>query len=88
MDKTRDEIENLKQNWFSDPIWDLENTEGFEAHKEELLTFSMSCEKEWEKKTVIRNIKEMVEIKMKEINDLNKEIYNLRRAIYLLSEEN
>lgn len=86
MDKTREEIENLKRNWFSEPIWDLENTEGFEAHKEELLAYAISCEKEWEKKRVILNIKDIVEIKKEKINILNKEIYNLNRGIHLLLE--
>lgn len=36
---TQDEIENLKANWLADPCWDIENTEGFEEHHDELLKF-------------------------------------------------
>lgn len=37
--KTRKEIEALKTNWLRDPCWDVEGTEGFEAHHDELLAF-------------------------------------------------
>lgn len=37
--KTRDEIEALKANWLGDPCWDIEDTEGFEAHRNELAEF-------------------------------------------------
>lgn len=30
--KTRKDIEVLKANWLRDPCWDVEGTEGFEAH--------------------------------------------------------
>lgn len=42
--KTRKEIENLKQNWKSDPCWDIEETEGFEDHKKELLEYRLMVE--------------------------------------------
>ena len=47
MEKTREEIEDLKAQWKADPIWDLWNTEGFEDHYDELSTFQMVCEVEW-----------------------------------------
>ena len=37
--RTPVEIEALKKNWLQDPCWDIEDTEGFEAHREELLTW-------------------------------------------------
>lgn len=46
--KTQNEIEELKRNWKSDPCWDIEETEGFEEHKEELKQFRLDQEKEWE----------------------------------------
>jgi hypothetical protein len=45
--KTKDEIEYLKQNWCYDPCWDLENTEGFEEYKTDLLDYRISKEVEW-----------------------------------------
>jgi chromosome segregation ATPase len=38
-EKTRAEIEHLKQNWLDDPCWDIERTEGFEDHHDELKAF-------------------------------------------------
>lgn len=43
-EKTRSEIEALKANWLSDPCWDIETTEGFEAHHDELLAFRKQTE--------------------------------------------
>lgn len=40
MQRTPDEIESLKANWQADPCWDIEDTDGFEAHRFELLAFS------------------------------------------------
>jgi hypothetical protein len=40
-------LKALKENWKSDPIWDLEETEGFEKHREELKAFREECEKKW-----------------------------------------
>jgi hypothetical protein len=49
--KTPQEISALKKDWESDPCWDIEDTEGFEAHREELLAFSLQhqakCEALW-----------------------------------------
>lgn len=42
--KTRAEIEALKANWLGDPCWDIEETEGFEAHRSELYTFRLEQE--------------------------------------------
>jgi hypothetical protein len=34
--KTQAEIDALKHEWQRDPCWDIEETEGFEAYREEL----------------------------------------------------
>jgi len=39
-------IEQLKQEWLQDPCWDLEDTEGFEEFRTELLAFRLSKEAE------------------------------------------
>lgn len=44
--KTREEIERLKADWLSDGCWDIEETEGFEDHEAELLTFRKKTEHE------------------------------------------
>lgn len=40
-------IEILKSQWMSDPCWDIEATEGFEAHKSELAAWRYGIELEW-----------------------------------------
>lgn len=42
------EIKELKREWESDPCWDIEDTEGFEAHREELTAFRIAKEAEWD----------------------------------------
>jgi hypothetical protein len=44
--KTLEEIEKLKRDWKDDPCWDIEDTVGFEEHKEELLDFRLKVEAE------------------------------------------
>ncbi len=46
--KTQVEIEALKRNWLSDPCWDIEETEGFEEHSDELRQFRLNQEQEWQ----------------------------------------
>jgi hypothetical protein len=49
--KTREEIEALKENWRKDPCWDIEGTQEFEEHAEELLAYRLDVEAEAERKT-------------------------------------
>jgi hypothetical protein len=37
--KTESEIKELKRQWEYDPCWDIEYTEGFEDHRDELTRF-------------------------------------------------
>lgn len=46
--KTREDVEGLKYQWRCDPEWNIEETKGYEAHREELLAFRLKCEAEWE----------------------------------------
>jgi len=45
--KTRDDIESLKAGWLRDPCWAIEETEGFEAHADELQAFRLETEARW-----------------------------------------
>jgi hypothetical protein len=47
---TREEINKLKADWVGDPIYDLEDTEGFEEHRDELREFRAQQEAVWEKR--------------------------------------
>jgi hypothetical protein len=43
---TLEEIEKLKHDWKVDPVWDIEHTEGFEEHYDELKNFRENYEKQ------------------------------------------
>lgn len=47
MPKSFDEVKALKENWRGDPIWDIENTEGFEDRWLELKCFRLTMESNW-----------------------------------------
>jgi len=55
--KTAQEIQSLKINWSNDPNWDIEETEGFEEHKQELYIYRL----EVENKTMRRKLDEIYE---------------------------
>ena len=44
---TNEEIENLKASWAADPCWDIEDTEGFQAHRAELRRYRLVMENQW-----------------------------------------
>jgi hypothetical protein len=48
--KTQEELQNLKEDWLKDPCWDIENSEGFEDHKNELLAFREQAQADWEER--------------------------------------
>ena len=49
-EQSREDIENLKVQWHRDPCWDIADTAGFEAHRQELAQYQNACEAEWEAK--------------------------------------
>lgn len=51
--KTREEVEWLKENWKSDPCWDIETTEGFGEYYEELVEFRVNYEHELRMKRMV-----------------------------------
>ena len=77
MKKTQEEINELKQNWKNDPCWDIETTEGFEEHGEELLNFSIQTEAKWKAKAEEGFAKsfngQVLQIK-KELDELDDEV--------------
>lgn len=44
---TREAVERLKKNWLADPCYDLEDVEGFEEHRDELLAYRLGWEATW-----------------------------------------
>lgn len=45
--KTREEVENLKESWLLDPIFDIEHETGYEEYKEELTEFANQHRERW-----------------------------------------
>ncbi|MFL0584934.1 hypothetical protein ACH0B6_20485 [Solibacillus silvestris] len=45
---TARDIANLKKEWLSDPIWDIEDTEGFEEVRDELKAFAAEQTAIWQ----------------------------------------
>lgn len=43
------EVRTLKDQWRADPIWNLEDTEGFEEHYHELFDYRVYWEEIWRK---------------------------------------
>ena len=56
--KTPSEIAALKMDWKQDPCWDIEDTEGFEAHYDELKAFSLEMRAIWKREYDQREAKE------------------------------
>lgn len=52
--KTPEEITKLKQSWYADPCWDIEDAEGFEAHRKELMEYRLASEARWEEERIKR----------------------------------
>lgn len=46
--RERIRIAELKNNWFRDPCWDIEDTAGCESYRAELLAYRLACEAAWE----------------------------------------
>ncbi len=81
----RQAVEDLKKDWITDPCWDLEETEGFEAYYQELLAFR----KRIEEAARIKQERE-VEDKARALNcsvDLVNYIETLEYKIEMLSSE-
>lgn len=61
--KTHEEIEKLKASWLNDPCWDIEDSEGFEVHKEELLAYRLEVQAEREQIRKERDAKRAEKVK-------------------------
>lgn len=62
---TRDDVEKLKADWEADPIWDIEDTEGFEAYRDELKAFSEAKHAEWDARREEEERKRIADIQKK-----------------------
>lgn len=55
--KTRAEIDELIARWLEDPDWELEESDGFEDYKDELLAVRQKHEAEWRAQEIAALIK-------------------------------
>lgn len=82
--KTAKEIEDLKHNWFGDPVWDIEKTEGFEDHEAELLAYRKECESRGSGERYLRLSRKAVELGVPENINLAAYIDRLEERIKAL----
>lgn len=90
---TREEVEKLKREWLQDAVWDIEDTEGFEEHKEELLAFRLETEAEWESLEEEKRLNSIEQARKLGVEGLYNlyvkqqvQIENLTNALLLLTE--
>jgi predicted RNase H-like nuclease (RuvC/YqgF family) len=50
--KTKEDLQELKNNWLSDPIYDVYGIEGFEEYEDELKKFQEEAEKKWAEENI------------------------------------
>ena len=84
--RSQSEVFELKQQWKADPSWDIEDTEGFEAHHDELLAFRMECEAEWEQQDKTRLEKRAVSLGCPGNLDLARYVENLESRIKRITD--
>lgn len=91
--KTRKEVEGLKQGWLPDPCWDIEDTEGFENHTEELREFRKGMEAQWAARAAKREAAIDAEADqlgvqglLRLVRELQEETTLQRQAILILTE--
>lgn len=86
MKKTKEEIDHLKSCWTYDPIWDIEDTEGFEDHYDELKEWRVEFERA-EREHEDRRLRSKASFLGCSLN-VAKEIDRLQKRIAQLEERN
>ncbi len=71
--RSPEEIEKLKADWMADGIWDIEETEGFEAYYDELKAFREQVEEKHEREYAERKEQELID-HMAETGISNREL--------------
>lgn len=82
--KTAADLETLKAQWLQDPAWDIEDTEGFEAFRDELREFHVRMNEVWSLKNAIKDIdKEMDELtaQLNQLSARREEFSSLKRRL-------
>lgn len=85
--RTAEEIADLKRGWRCDPCWDIETTEGFEAHREELTAYRLQIEAQWKKRDEDRYLEVAAKLGCAGNKQLGEYIENLENTLRRLSRE-
>ena len=91
--KTKAEIEDLKIQWSRDPCWDIQETYGFENHKDELTLYSLKMEALWDNEALsvlekyCKRIGTTNQILAKYIRNMDKIIENLEERVRQLENQ-
>jgi 2-iminoacetate synthase ThiH len=85
--KTKEEIERLKHNWLCDACWDIEDTEGFEAHVEELREFRIAHNEKIENEYRAKIPQRAIKLGIPDRFDLVKYLEELEHQIQKLAEK-
>lgn len=69
---TREQVEKLKRQWEEDPTWDIEDTEGYEAYRAELLRFHQEV-------TVARHLEVCSEALLEDARKLDQKAEEMKK---------
>ena len=78
---TREEIDRLKKDWEKDPCWDIDTTEGFEEHADELKAFQEEKYAAWDRSYERRIESEITLLREKYRDDPWRYIHHLEKRI-------
>jgi hypothetical protein len=80
--KSRQEVEELKNNWRNDPCWDIEQTDGFEEYRDELKTYRLDMVAKWRAQEYNRLFERARDLGIDQLGDKDNEV-DLRLMRYL-----
>ena len=81
MPKTREQIENLKENWLNAPCWDISDTDGYEDHYDELKAFEDAQNAKWESQAQDRKEQAIKQLKEKHGDNIWDYVYYLEQKL-------
>lgn len=76
-ERSAEDVGNLMNQWLADPVWDLEFSDGFEAHYYGLLYFSRDTKRKWRISRTTRHTKKAEELGFPgrpDIGDLHEQL--------------
>ncbi|QMI49700.1 hypothetical protein [Burkholderia sp. MBR-1] len=83
---TEQEISVLKREWLEDPHWDLESTDGFADHVDELKAFRLAQQQRWREQHTERMLTKASELGVPGNVKLAEYVVLLERRVAKLEE--